>query len=198
MAIAPSRRRHAGVRCVGDSETLQRLRRKEESRGIRVVRERNITVGRKGRSKTGTGWRENLQAEERVNGKEEEGAGRVSRKKAGGWRSEKEKRGKEEGGRRGTPAGEKSASEERHGTEEKEQDADEKEKAGGRGSIHSNSVVKATACPTARQDLWGGCFWVASVAANVTADRVPPPLRCPLFCGCCRSCPTSFFFLTML
>lgn len=54
---------------------------------------------------------------------------------------------------------------------------------GGRGSIHSNSVVKATACPTARRYLWGG-FWVASVAADVTADRVPPPPRCPLFCFC--------------
>lgn len=53
---------------------------------------------------------------------------------------------------------------------------------GGRGSIHSNSVVKATACPTARRYLWGG-FWVASVAADVTADRVPPPSRCPLFCS---------------
>lgn len=42
---------------------------------------------------------------------------------------------------------------------------------GGRGSIHSNSVVKATACPTARRYLWGG-FWVASVAADVTADGV--------------------------
>jgi len=66
-----------------------------------------------------------------------------------------------------------------------EKDTDEREKrarADGRGSIHSNSVVKATACPTARRYLWGG-FWVASVAANVTADRVPPPPppRCPLF-----------------
>lgn len=42
---------------------------------------------------------------------------------------------------------------------------------GGRGSIHSNSVVKATACPTARRYLWGGS-WVASVAADVTADGV--------------------------
>lgn len=58
-----------------------------------------------------------------------------------------------------------------------------KRRKGGRGSIHSNSVVKATACPTARRYLWGG-FWVASVAANVTADRVPPPPRCPLFCFC--------------
>lgn len=57
-----------------------------------------------------------------------------------------------------------------------------KRRKGGRGSIHSNSVVKATACPTARRYLWGG-FWVASVAANVTANRVPPPPRCPLFCS---------------
>lgn len=62
-------------------------------------------------------------------------------------------------------------------------------RAGGRGSIHSNSVVKATACPTARRYLWGG-FWVASVAANVTADRVPPPPpRCPLFCSSSSSPP---------
>jgi len=63
---------------------------------------------------------------------------------------------------------------------------------GRRGSIHSNSVVKATACPTARRYLWGG-FWVASVAADVTADRVPPPPRCPLFCSC--SC---FLLLSVL
>ncbi|KYQ59782.1 hypothetical protein ALC60_01167 [Trachymyrmex zeteki] len=62
---------------------------------------------------------------------------------------------------------------------------------GRRGSIHSNSVVKATACPTARRYLWGG-FWVASVAADVTADRVPPPPRCPLFCFCSSASPLPY------
>lgn len=101
-----------------------------------------------------------------------------------GKRGESEKSVEKEAGRqeRGKEEGiqaRKAREEYKQGGRMEKEDAEEKDK-GRRGSIHSNSVVKATACPTARRYLWDG-FWVASVAANVTANRVPPPPRCPLF-----------------
>lgn len=73
-------------------------------------------------------------------------------------RRESEKSVKKEAGRqkRGEFTSSKSARRVyKQGSGIKKEDTEEKDK-GRRGSIHSNSVVKATACPTARRYLWGG------------------------------------------
>lgn len=110
--------------------------KKEESRGIRCTR--RTSPGRKRETRRGS-W-VNLQAKE---GKGRRGESEKSVKKETG-RQER----REEGGIRARKVRE----EYKQGGIMEKEDAEEKDK-GRRGSIHSNSVVKATACPTARRYL---------------------------------------------